>query len=271
MPDDLPQAFNRSVANVSTTATDESTDTGERRQPRSPDRFPESRSPRPRSQRRESPRLRPSDADLSGANLASADLRGVNLSRANLRDANLANARMSGSVLAGAVLDGANLTGTGLGNAQESRLGKASEPRRPPVMLPSGTKTLPETEETRHAMLLGDDSTLDLVMAARAGDSASANALLERCLPALKRWTRGRIPYWIRAGTTQGRHRAGAALRVLRHLDMLEPRHVGAMQRLSEQPSSTPSVTRLAARPVLPTQSQPQRMIVSPPHRSSRR
>ena len=55
-------------------------------------------------------------------------------------------------------------------------------------------------------------------------------ALLERCLPPLKRWAHGRLPARARGGLDTGDLVQEAAMHVLARLDKFEPRHVGAMQ-----------------------------------------
>ena len=55
-------------------------------------------------------------------------------------------------------------------------------------------------------------------------------ALLERCLPPLKRWAHGRLPAAARGRLDTGDLVQEAALHVLRNLGTFEPRHVGAMQ-----------------------------------------
>ena len=60
-------------------------------------------------------------------------------------------------------------------------------------------------------------------------------ALLERCLPPLKRWAHGRLPAAARGRLDTGDLVQEAALHVLRNLDTFEPRHVGAMQAYLRQ------------------------------------
>lgn len=78
--------------------------------------------------------------------------------------------------------------------------------------------------------LLSDEPTIELVVRARAGDRAATEALLERCLPPLKRWAHGRLPAAARGGLDTSDLVQDAALHLLKRLDMFEPRHVGAMQ-----------------------------------------
>jgi len=83
--------------------------------------------------------------------------------------------------------------------------------------------------------LLSDEPTLELVVRARGGDQTAMEALLERCLPPLKRWAHGRLPAAARGRLDTGDLVQEAALHVLRNLGTFEPRHVGAMQAYLRQ------------------------------------
>lgn len=83
--------------------------------------------------------------------------------------------------------------------------------------------------------LLSDEPTIELVVRARAGDRAAVEALLERCLPPLKRWAHGRLPAVARAYLDTEDLVQETALHVVRRLDQFEPRHVGAMQAYLRQ------------------------------------
>jgi len=60
-------------------------------------------------------------------------------------------------------------------------------------------------------------------------------ALLERCLPPLKRWAHGRLPAMARGRMDTGDLVQEAALHTLNNLESFEPRHVGAMQAYLRQ------------------------------------
>jgi len=93
--------------------------------------------------------------------------------------------------------------------------------------------TMKEPELPRHTegpSLLSDEPTIELVLSARNGDHMALEALLERCLPPLKRWAHGRLPARARGGLDTGDLVQDAAMHVLARLDKFEPRHVGAMQ-----------------------------------------
>jgi RNA polymerase sigma-70 factor, ECF subfamily len=74
------------------------------------------------------------------------------------------------------------------------------------------------------------ETTLDLLARVREGDSASANALFERCLPSLRRWARGRLPHYARDLADTQDLVQETILHALRHLDTFEARHQGALQ-----------------------------------------
>ncbi len=83
--------------------------------------------------------------------------------------------------------------------------------------------------------LLSDEPTIELVVRARGGDRLAMEALLQRCLPPLKRWAHGRLPAVARGRLDTGDLVQEAALHVLGHLATFEPRHVGAMQAYLRQ------------------------------------
>ena len=93
----------------------------------------------------------------------------------------------------------------------------------------------PSVEEPASAPLLSDEPTIELVIKARGGDRAAVEALLQRCLPQLKRWAHGRLPAAARGHLDTGDLVQEAALHVVGRLDVFEPRHVGAMQAYLRQ------------------------------------
>jgi RNA polymerase sigma-70 factor, ECF subfamily len=102
------------------------------------------------------------------------------------------------------------------------------------------------------ATLLSDEPTIELVISARAGDRLALEALLERCLPPVKRWAHGRLPAHARAGLDTGDLVQEAAMHVLARLDKFEPRHVGAMQaylRMSVVNRIRDEIRRVGRRP----------------------
>src|SRR5688500_9547625 len=84
-------------------------------------------------------------------------------------------------------------------------------------------------------VLLSDEPTIELVVKAREGNREAVEALLQRCLPGLKRWAHGRLPAAARGSLDTGDLVQETVLHVLRRLDAFEPRHVGAMQAYLRQ------------------------------------
>src|SRR5687767_6985572 len=88
---------------------------------------------------------------------------------------------------------------------------------------------LPPTS-AQYDPLLSDEPTIDLVIRARAGYRLAVEALLQRCLPGLKRWAHGKLPAAARGSLDTGDLVQEAAMHAIQRLDVFEPRHVGAMQ-----------------------------------------
>lgn len=78
--------------------------------------------------------------------------------------------------------------------------------------------------------LLSDEPTVELIRKARCGDGGAVEAILQRCLPRLKRWAHGRLPAAARGRMDTGDLVQDVTLHVLGRLQSFEPRHVGAMQ-----------------------------------------
>ena len=83
--------------------------------------------------------------------------------------------------------------------------------------------------------LLSDEPTIELVLKARSGDRTAVEALLQRCLPELRRWAHGRLPAYARESLDTGDLVQEAALHLLKRVDDFEPQHVGAMQAYLRQ------------------------------------
>lgn len=110
----------------------------------------------------------------------------------------------------------------------------------------------PAPEPLKTTKLLSDEPTIELVLSARGGDRMALEALLERCLPPLKRWAHGRLPAHARGSLDTGDLVQEAAMHVLARLDKFEPRHVGAMQaylRLSVINRIRDEIRRVGRRP----------------------
>ncbi len=75
------------------------------------------------------------------------------------------------------------------------------------------------------------DSTLDVLERARKGDGSAARILIERTVGPLRRWARGRLPYYARAGANTEDVVQDAVLRALARVDHFEHRSVDGMQK----------------------------------------
>lgn len=105
----------------------------------------------------------------------------------------------------------------------------------PMVRAPKPGDSTPIMPQPTHDALLSDEPTIELVVKAREGDRMAVEALLQRCLPQLKRWAHGRLPAAARGSLDTGDLVQETVLHVLRRLDHFEPRHVGAMQAYLRQ------------------------------------
>src|SRR5262245_60264019 len=79
------------------------------------------------------------------------------------------------------------------------------------------------------------ESTEDLLARVRQGDRDALDALIDRCLPALRRWARGRLPAGARGLLDTQDIVQDAMVRALDHLDTFESRHEGALQAYLRQ------------------------------------
>jgi RNA polymerase sigma-70 factor (ECF subfamily) len=75
------------------------------------------------------------------------------------------------------------------------------------------------------------DSTLDVLERARQGDGSAARVLIERTVGSLRRWARGRLPYYARAGANTEDVVQDAVLRALARVEHFEHRSVDGMQK----------------------------------------
>jgi len=74
------------------------------------------------------------------------------------------------------------------------------------------------------------DSTFDVLARARKGDAAAARVLIERLLGPLRRWARGRLPYYARSGANTEDVVQDAVVRALARVEQFEHRTVDGMQ-----------------------------------------
>jgi RNA polymerase sigma-70 factor, ECF subfamily len=82
---------------------------------------------------------------------------------------------------------------------------------------------------------VGMTSTVDLLERYKGGDEEAIEQLVERSLPPLKRWARGRLPQWARSLAETQDLVQNAVLRALPHLKTFEVRHPGALQAYLRQ------------------------------------
>lgn len=78
-------------------------------------------------------------------------------------------------------------------------------------------------------------STLELLERFKGGDQEAINLLVERSIPPLRRWARGRLPMWARSLAETQDLVQNALLRALPHLKTFEVRHPGALQAYLRQ------------------------------------
>lgn len=104
-----------------------------------------------------------------------------------------------------------------------------------PMTVPDEPAGPPRPAEGHSDVLLSDEPTIELVVRARGGDHEAVEALLQRCIPGLRRWAHGRLPASVRGSLDTGDLVQETVLHVLRRLDHFEPRHVGAMQAYLRQ------------------------------------
>ena len=78
-------------------------------------------------------------------------------------------------------------------------------------------------------------TTIELLERFKQGDATAVDQLVERSLPPLKRWARGRLPVWARSLTDTQDLVQDAVVRALPHLKTFEGRHPGALQAYLRQ------------------------------------
>ncbi len=100
---------------------------------------------------------------------------------------------------------------------------------RPDMSTDHGSPTNPGPEP------LAPETTIELLHLARAGDQEALNRLLARCIPALRRWARGRLPQSARGMLDTADLVQDSVMAAMRRLDAFEPRHQGALQAYLRQ------------------------------------
>ena len=78
-------------------------------------------------------------------------------------------------------------------------------------------------------------STIELLDRYKRGDNEAVSLLVERSLPPLKRWARGRLPDWARNLAETQDLIQDAVIRAIPHLKHFEARHPGALQAYLRQ------------------------------------
>jgi RNA polymerase sigma factor (sigma-70 family) len=114
-------------------------------------------------------------------------------------------------------------------------------------------KTRPRRPVRKTAALISDKPTIELVLEARGGDHLALEALLQRSLPRLRRWARGRLPAAARGSIDTEDLVQDAAINAVARLDTFTPTHVGALQaylRRSVINRIRDEIRRLKRRPV---------------------
>ncbi len=77
---------------------------------------------------------------------------------------------------------------------------------------------------------LAPEATVELLVMVRNGDRAALDRLLERCIPALRRWAHGRLPQWTRGVIETSDLVQDAVIAAMGRLDAFEARYQGALQ-----------------------------------------
>ena len=79
------------------------------------------------------------------------------------------------------------------------------------------------------------DSTLHVLERAQGGDELAAKILIERALPSVRRWARGRLPRYARSDADTEDVVQDAFLRTLRRIKRFQHRTVGGLQAYLRQ------------------------------------
>jgi len=77
---------------------------------------------------------------------------------------------------------------------------------------------------------LSPETTVELLELAKGGDPQALDRLLERCVPALRRWAHGRLPPTARSLNDTADIVQDTVMSAMRHLEVFESRHQGALQ-----------------------------------------
>ena len=89
---------------------------------------------------------------------------------------------------------------------------------------------MPDVAENREA-----ESSFELLRRCRLGDAQALERLLQRYMPALERWARGRLPRWARDMSDTQDLVQDTFIQVVKHLDTFRPQREGALQAYLRQ------------------------------------
>jgi len=91
-------------------------------------------------------------------------------------------------------------------------------------------KTMAPTDKNPLSDTASLTGTLELLEQFRRGDARARDLLVERSLPQLRKWARGRLPQWARSLADTQDLVQDAVMRALPKLESFESRHPGALQ-----------------------------------------
>ena len=91
------------------------------------------------------------------------------------------------------------------------------------------------TAQSRHERGSGPESTVELLVRARAGDAAALDEVFARAIPLLKRWASGRLPRWTRDIIDTDDLVQETVVNTLKHIDVFEYRADSALQAYLRQ------------------------------------
>src|SRR5688572_2245304 len=86
-----------------------------------------------------------------------------------------------------------------------------------------------------HEEPLSPETTVELLELAKGGNSEALDRLLERCVPALRRWAHGRLPPAARGMNDTADIVQDTIIAAMRRLEAFESRHQGALQAYLRQ------------------------------------
>jgi RNA polymerase sigma factor (sigma-70 family) len=81
-----------------------------------------------------------------------------------------------------------------------------------------------------HTEPLAPEATVELLARVKRGDRVALDLLLERCIPALRRWAHARLPQTARGMVDTADLVQDTVVAALRRLDVFDARHEGALQ-----------------------------------------